>query len=41
MQTDLYGKIKERIGEWLIGAKMYTKCTLPFNCSNTRQDKGA
>ena len=20
MQTDLYGKIKERIGEWLIGA---------------------
>ena len=39
MQTALYGKIKEREGEWLIEAN--TKRTLPFNCSNTRQDKGA
>ena len=37
MQTALHGKIKERKGEWLIGAS--TQLTLPFNCSNTTQDK--
>ena len=38
MQTALHGKIKERKGEWLIGASTQ-KLTLPFNCSNTTQDK--
>ena len=40
MQTALYGKIKEgrETGrKWLIGVN--TKDTLPFNCSNTTQDK--
>ena len=36
MQTALYGKIKERKGAWLIE---HTKLTLPFNYSNTTQDK--
>ena len=36
MQTALYGKITERKGAWLID---HTKLTLPFNYSNTTQDK--
>ena len=34
MQTALYGKIKETKGEWFL---LYL--TLPFNCSNTTQNK--
>ena len=39
MQTTLYGKIKQwrkTGGEWLIGGDTRK---IPFNCSNTRQDK--
>ena len=38
MQTALYGKIKERKGEWLIEANTQNVLYV-FNCSNTTQDK--
>ena len=41
MQTALYGKIKERRERQDVNINWteYTKHTLPFNCSNTIQNK--
>ena len=44
MQTALYGKIKERRGEWLIGANTQNEpylSILATQQNKTRQDKGA
>ena len=38
MQTVLYGKIKERKGEWLIGASTQ-KLTLSFNLATQHKTK--
>ena len=41
MKTALHGKIKERGGEWIIGAKYKIYLTFQLQQHNTRQDKGA
>ena len=41
METALYGKIKERNGEWLIGVNTQNVLYLSIVVTHTRQDKGA